>query len=225
MKQPGVTKIFMVDDHPIILFGVGEQLNMSGFCKIVGEAGNNREAEAQIKRLNPDLVIVDISLGKDSGIDLIMVLRRDLPKLKILVYTMHDNIEYVVSLLKLGISGYVLKTDPPEELLLAIKSARDGVMHLSQKITDSLRFKKSFEAKNEFNNNLHTLTGRELETLKHIATGCRNKQIAELMNCSIRTIEGYRESLMEKLDIYTVAELTILAVKEHIIDMDNFTPR
>lgn len=214
-----IFNVFIVDDHPMVVLGIQEQLKPLPYIAVCGDAYTAGDARTRIGELHPDLAIIDISLGEESGIDLIRELRAEHPKIRIIVYTMHNTRQCFKATLALGVSGYILKTDHPGELIAAVESAVNGRTYFAKEVLNNLNENSSKNKKNGRSQKLDALSAQELQVLKMVASGYRNHEIAHGMNWGIRTVERHRESLMEKLDIHSVAELTILAIKEKLVDL------
>lgn len=187
----------------------------SGF-ELVGEAASSAEALTLAERLRPDVVVVDISMPGESGLQLAARLRTSLPEARVLILSMHDNAEYVLESIRAGANGYLLKDAASTELPSAIRAVSRGESYFSPPIAgrlrDALRREQAPPA-----GSLDHLTGREREVLAGVARGKTNKEIAADLGISHRTVETHRESMMRKLQIRTVAELTRFALATGIV--------
>ena len=184
--------------------------------ELVGEAANSAEALTLAERLRPDVVVVDISMPGESGLQLAARLRTSLPEARLLILSMHDNAEYVLESVRAGANGYLLKDAASTELSSAIRAVCRGESYFSPPIAgrprDALRGEQTTPA-----GSLDQLTGREREVLAGVARGKTNKEIAADLGISHRTVETHRESMMRKLKIRTVAELTRFALAAGIV--------
>lgn len=211
-------KVVIAEDHTILREGLKALLGSDPDLEICGEADNGKDAIKLVQRLNPDIVLMDLSMPRIHGLEAIREIRKTNPTTKILVLTVHDDEEYISATLRSGASGYVLKNDSYNELLSSIKTVLRGKPYLSPAISQTiiqgyLDGKKSDDLRTGY----ETLTARERETLKLIAEGVRNKDIAEFMGISSKTAEKHRSNLMKKLDLHSVSAITAFAAKKGLI--------
>jgi two-component system, NarL family, response regulator NreC len=211
-------RILLADDHPMIRSGLIKLLESYKEFVVVGEAGNGEEAVKLAKKLEPDVVIVDISMPKLSGIEATKLIRKNNPASKVLVLTMHDNEEYVYQIIKCGAGGYLLKNTSKEDLAAAIQAVATGGHFFSPRVSEIMvdaYLRKAEERENPF---AHThdnpLTNREQEILSYIAEGMNNTQIAEKLFISARTVDTHRTNIMQKLDIHDAAKLVRYAIRK-----------
>jgi DNA-binding NarL/FixJ family response regulator len=207
-------RIILVDDHPITLAGIKTYLSGKDNIEVIGEAYNGKDGVALAQALLPDLVLMDISMPILDGIQATRILRKEAPDVKVLFLTMHDNKEYFDEFLNSGARGYVLKDASPGELIFAIESVYQGKayfdpVHTQSLLEDHLKRQADSDSK---------LTDRELAILVLVAKGYTNKQIAEKLCSSHRTIEKHRNKIMEKLNLHTAVELTRYAYAQKLID-------
>jgi two-component system, NarL family, nitrate/nitrite response regulator NarL len=209
-----VIRVLLVDDHPVVRKGLCSCLAKQDNLKIVGEAGDGRQALAKARELRPDLMLMDIDLPEMDGLAVAAVLQQELPQIQVIFLSMHSEGEYVMRILQSGAKGYVLKHAPTEELVLAIEKVHSGETYFSPEV-----------AKVALNQIIHNqsaqkdgkLTTREKEVLVHIAEGLSNKEIACKLGVGVRTVETHRERIMRKLDIHSVAGLTRFAISQGLI--------
>ena len=211
-------KVVIAEDHTILREGLKALLGSDPDLEVCGEADNGKDAIKLVQRLNPDIVLMDLSMPRIHGLEAIREIRKTNPTTKILVLTVHDDEEYISATLRSGASGYVLKNDSYNELLSSIKTVLRGKPYLSPAISQTiiqgyLDGKKSDDVRTGY----ETLTARERETLKLIAEGVRNKDIAEFMGISSKTAEKHRSNLMKKLDLHSVSAITAFAAKKGLI--------
>ncbi len=202
-------KVFLVDDHPIVREGVRSYLTSHSIA-VVGEASDAKEALSKVKKLAPDVIVLDVNLPSIDGGELARCLCQLIPKAKLLAFSIHSSEEYVVRMARCGVQGYVMKDQPTAELLNAIKDVFQGGLHFPAGMTDVLSdiaLKSSPEQPDSV-----ALTGRELEVLALLAEGLSNKGVAKKLGISARTAETHREHLSNKLNIFTVAGLTKYAI-------------
>lgn len=176
----------------------------------MGEAGDAAEALRKIKKLSPDIVILDINLPSMDGGELARRLSRLVPKAKLLAFSIHSSPAYVVRMARCGAHGYVVKDQPTGELLAAIKQVHQGGLYFPAGMTDAILSSK--QAPSQSQPGRPALTGRELEVLALLTEGRSNRSIAANLGISVRTVETHREHLLQKLNIPTVAGLTKYAI-------------
>ena len=214
-------RIVIAEDHTILREGLKVLLSSHPDLEVVGEAVDGREAVQRVEEAAPDLVLLDLSMPRMDGMEAIREIRKGSPETKILALTVHKAEEYVLSALQAGADGYALKDATHEELVTAIRSVLAGRRYLSPGVSEQviegyLAGKRGGEPKSTW----ASVTPREREVLKLIAEGYKNKEIAEDLCISVKTVEKHRSNIMEKLDIRSVAELTKYAVREGLTPLD-----
>ncbi len=216
----GPIEVFLVDDHRIFLEGLVRLIQDHPSMKIVGTARDGREALKQIRTLQPDVVLMDISMPNLNGLEATRLIRQASPKTKILILSMHENEEFLKRVLKAGAIGYLLKDSSSDELLLAIEGVHRGEAYLSPSlsrklIADYLEMgaPKSGLAKVHD----HGLTGREREILQLLAEGHSNQAIADDLHLSPKTIATHRKKIMKKLHLHRITDLVRYAIRNGII--------
>ncbi len=216
-NQENKRRLLIVDDHPIMRQGLMALLNSEADLTVCGQASTAPQGLAAARELQPDLAIVDISLKGVSGIDLIRDLRNFLPKLPILVLSMHDEALYAERALRAGARGYVMKQEATENIAAAIRRVLAGHLYVSSSVTSQLvgRFVGGGEAKEIATSAdaVANLSNRELQVLQLIGRGRGTRAIAEEMKISVKTVETYRANLKEKLKLRDAPELMCYAVK------------
>jgi DNA-binding NarL/FixJ family response regulator len=211
-------RILLADDHPLVRSGLIKLLEPYKEFVIIGEAGDGEEAVAMTKKLEPDVVVIDLSMPKLSGVEATKIIRKNSPSAKVLVLTMHDNEEYVYQILKSGAGGYMLKNCGRDELAAAIRAVARGDRFFSPRVNEIMM--EGYLRKSEgregtpMNDDDLPLTKREKEILFYIADGLNNTQIAEKLFISARTVETHRTNIMQKLDIHDAANLVRFALNK-----------
>jgi len=211
-------RIVIAEDYTILREGLRALLSSDPELEVVGEAEDGGVAVQCTAKLKPDLVLMDLSMPKMSGIEAIREIKKKSPGTKILVLTIHNTEEYILATLKAGADGYALKDSTQGELLMAVKRVLQGKRYLSpgisaQVIDGYLEGRKDLRPRTSWD----TLTGREREVLKLIAEGYKSKEIAEYLCISPKTVEKHRSNLMQKLNLHSSPALTALAIEKGLI--------
>jgi len=213
-------KIVLVDDHRIFRDGLKSLLSEADSIEVIGEATDGNELFELLKSLKPDLVLMDISMKGPSGIEVSAQIAVSYPEIKVMILSMHTNEEFVVNAIKAGVKGYLSKDTSGEELLNAIKIIYDGGEWYSKLVSDN--FMKIYAKKYKAEQNLlenKILTQREIEILKLAATGYTNKEIADKLFISTKTVDCHKNNIVQKLKLKNTAEMVLYAVKNKIIEI------
>jgi len=212
------TKILIADDHRVVIEGIKSALQEHPEFRVVGEAVDGLEAVEFAKSLEPNIVIMDISMPNLNGIEATRQIKGLKPGIQILVYTMHFDKEFVIDLFKAGISAYVLKDDPLSDLILALKAVEGGGTYFSTMAPTILaRHMEEIEEKSTSKNSFDTLSQREIEVFQLLAEGKRIKEIAKQLFISPKTVESHKYNIMEKLQAASVVDLTKIAIRKNLI--------
>ena len=220
-KRLNVIKVVIVDDHEIVRQGVKKLLSRDAKIKVVGEAVTSDEAISLIRRLQPDVALTDIRLKSGSGIDVSKAARNISPNTRVLVLSAYDDDQYVSSVMRLGASGYLLKTDSGKELTKAIHDAAKGQLVFSAMISSKVRnlflsIKNDKEAAAVLTGDIN-LTSREAQVLEHIALGLRNSEIACSMGISSKTVEVHIEHILIKLGVKSRTQAVLFALHNGLL--------
>jgi len=203
-------RLLVADDHPVVRRGLMFCLEQCGSVTLVGEAADGQEALDKARELAPDVLLTDLEMPHLSGLGVAQALRAERSRTKVLILSAHANPAYLLRCAQAGASGYLLKQSAPDEFIRAIEAVHAGQPFFSP---DALRLTlNQFVRGNGQGSNPAGLTNREREVLVHIAEGFSNKETADRLHISPRTVETYRERLMRKLDIHSIAGLTRFAV-------------
>jgi len=213
-------RILLVDDHKIMRDGLRSLIEKQNGMAVVGEAENGRTAIRLTRKLQPDVIVMDINMPDLNGIDATRQITAELPGVKIVAFSMHSDRQFVAEMFKAGVSGYLLKDAAFDELAKAIRTVADNQTYLCPKVADTVI--------KDYREQLHALepsdsavpTDREREIIQLLAEGNTTKQIAHQLNLSIKTIESHRRNIMEKLKIHSIAELTKFAIREGLTTLD-----
>jgi two-component system response regulator NreC len=210
-------RILLADDHAVLRSGLRLLLTSQNEYDVVGEAASGTETLALAERLQPDLILLDLSMPSLGGLDALPTLRKLVPSARILILTMHDDPQYLRQALKLGASGYVLKKAADAELLSAMHAVLRGEVYVHPSMTRVLLEDMLETPPAENQDAWETLSEREQEVLKMVALGYTSAEIADQLNLSAKTVETYRARGMEKLGLRTRAALVKFALKEGLI--------
>ncbi len=213
-------KIVIADDHAIVRSGFAMILNFQPDMEVVGTAADGIEAYTMVAKHQPDILLMDLSMPPgESGLIATGKIKEDYPDTRILILTMHDDEEYLFHVLRNGASGYVLKNAPDEELLLAIRTIHEGGTYIHPKLATSLvrEFVKT-NTSADSEDVYEVLSRRELEILPLVAKGYSNKDVAEKLFISVKTVEAHKAKIMEKLHLKSRPELVEYALRKKILD-------
>jgi DNA-binding NarL/FixJ family response regulator len=212
-------RVLLADDHALVRAGIRALVQNIEGVEVVGEAVDGREALSAIKRHQPDLVLMDISMAGLNGLEAASRVARDFPNVRVIILSAHSNEEYVCQALRAGASGYLLKDAGTSELDLAIKAVARGETYLSPGVSKHVIADYLRRTGGE-SGALELLTPRQREILQLIAEGQTTKQIANTLHISVKTVETHRTQLMERLDIHDVAGLVRFAVRMGLVKTD-----
>ncbi len=214
------TTILLADDHRIFRDGLRPLLTAQDDLTVVAEADNGLEALQLARELAPDVAVLDISMPGLNGIEVARRLTQEAPGVKTIILSMHSDRRFVLAALRAGARGYLLKDTGIEELLTAVRSVCVGQIHLCAAVSEQVvRDYISFATDDE-GSVFALLSAREREVLQMLAEGLTTKEIASRLNLSAKTVESHRKSVMDKLEIRSIAELTRYAIREGLTPLD-----
>ncbi len=215
--------VLIVDDHPLFREGLKSLLARHSSFEVIGEAGNGNDGLKKAKKLMPDLVVMDISLPDQSGIEVTSKIRSLLPETRVIVLSMHTKIDYITEAFRQGATGYVVKESATEKLMECLELVSKGEYFvdssLSHRVVKSLLESDEKERKIT-DDGYNTLTPREQQVMRLLAEGHSTKQIAENLFISPKTVENHRSNIMSKLEVHTIMELVRYAARLGLIDVD-----
>ena len=211
-------KIVIAEDHKILREGLKSLLRTIDDLEIVGEAADGLEAIRCVEAYHPELLLLDLSMPKMNGISVIRDIKSRFPETKILVLTIHESEDYILESFHSGLDGYCLKDANYSELLIAIRSVLDGKTYLSPSISEKvlagfLDDRKTLKSRSSWD----MITQREREVLKLVGEGYKNKEIADYLCISVKTVEKHRSNIMRKLDVHTSSALTAIAIEKGLV--------
>ena len=205
--------ILVVDDHPIVREGLVRVIDQTGDLVVCGQAEGIPQALAVIEESKPALVIVDIALGGQNGIELIKDIKARSPGLPVLVHSMHDETMYAERCVRAGAKGYVMKQEPPAVLLKAVRQVLRGEVYLSEAMTKQMLWRISDGVPGKGNSPAELLSDREFEVFELLGRGYRTREVAKELHLSDKTIQTHREHIKEKLKIPDAVNLVRQAVR------------
>jgi DNA-binding NarL/FixJ family response regulator len=208
------TRILLVDDHSVVRQGFRMILSAQPDLEVIGEAGDGLQAVERVGELQPDLVVMDVSMPGLNGIEATRRIMEIAPRCRVLALSMHRDAVYVREILRAGARGYLLKDAFDQDLVNAIRSIAQGQAYLSPAISDAVLS----DYRKHVTDPIDLLTSREREVLQLIAEGQTNKEIATRLNLSVYTVEAHRGRIMEKLNLHSTGELVRFALRKGLID-------
>lgn len=208
-------KIMITDDHSMIREGLKNLLELDGNIEVIAEAVDGEDCLDKLLTVTPDVLLLDINMPKMNGLEVLKKLKERKSKVKVLVLTVHNETEYLMKAVEIGINGYVLKDSESAELKKAIYAINDGENYIQPSLIPSLNSKMI--EKNEDEIKIESLTKRELQVLKELAIGKFNRDIAKEMEISERTVKNHISSIFKKLDVTDRTQAAVFAIKNDLI--------
>jgi DNA-binding NarL/FixJ family response regulator len=214
----GKKRIVIAEDHTILRQGLKALLKSNDNLEVVGEAEDGLEAVRCVDKKTPDLLLLDLNMPRMDGISVINEIKKRHPETKIIVLTMHMQEEYILEAFRSGAQGYCLKASSHDELIMAINAVLAGKFYVSPEISGKvlegfLEGQRSIKKKSSWD----MLTQREKEVLKLVGEGYQNKEIADYLFISVKTVEKHRANIMEKLDLHSASALTAYSIEKGLI--------
>lgn len=213
-------RVLLADDHTLVRAGIRSLLEKMAGIQVIGEASDGREALELIKKTNPNIVLLDITMSGMNGLDISVRVVRDFPHIKVIILSMHANEEYVLRALKIGVSGYLLKDAATTELELALKAIDRGETYLSPAVSKKVINNYLERVGDTEASAPSELTPRQREILQLIAEGKSTKEIAFMLSVSIKTVEAHRSQLMDRIGIHDVPGLVRYAIRIGLVTSD-----
>jgi len=212
------TKVVIVEDHKLFREGLKSMLADKTGLEVVGEAGDGLEAIRIVKKIRPDIILLDLSMPKMNGISVMKEIKSQFPETKIMALTIHESDQYVLEAFEAGADGYCLKDAGRNELMVAVDSVLQGKRYISPSISGSvlegyLTGRKKLKSQTSWD----TITQREREVLKLLGEGYQNKEISDMLFISVKTVEKHRANIMNKLDLHNAAALTAYAIEHGLV--------
>lgn len=208
--------IIIIDDHSLVREGIKQLLELDGDIKVKGEAGNGEEGIDLIQMTNPDVVLLDINMPIMNGLQMLQKLKEQNINVKVLILTIHNEIEYLAKAVEIGISGYVLKDSDSEILKKAIFTVNEGEIYIQPNLAPLLNEKITFQEENAA---INDLTKREVEVLKLLAEGLFNKEIAYKLSISEKTVKNHVSNIFRKIEVFDRTQAAVFAIKNNLVDL------
>lgn len=214
-------RVLLAEDHTIVRKGLRSLLDAEANIEVVGEADDGRQAIQKAQQFQPDVVLMDITMPVLNGLEATRQIKKLLPQIRVLVLTVHTSEEYIFQILQAGAAGYVVKQAAVEELIAAITAVSQGNAFISPSVPENIieeysRQMNAMTAKDDY----ARLTDREREVLQLVAEGRSNREIAQMLHITTKTVEAHRSRVMEKLNIRSTADLTRYAIRRGIIAVE-----
>lgn len=212
--MPDQTRIVIVDDHPFVREGLKQLLAGQSEFQLVGEASNVKDAQSAVGSSSPDVAVVDLALGPDDGVELVRWIRQEHPAIRVLVLSMQDEALYAERLLRLGVSGYVMKNVAGTDFLVALRKVARGQKHVSSAMGERLLSQVAKgRAPGADEDPVSSLTDRELEVFRLIGEGVSTREISQRLDLSMKTVDAHRRHMREKLNLRSTSELIRYATR------------
>lgn len=210
-------KIMITDDHSMIREGLKSLLELDGDIEVIAEAVDGEDCLEKLETVKPDVLLLDINMPKMNGLEVLKNLKARKSKIKVLVLTVHNEIEYLLKAVDIGVNGYVLKDSESSELKKAIFALVEGETYIQPSLIPALNSKMI--EKNEDEVKIDSLTRRELEVLKLLAVGMYNKEVAEKLNISERTVKNHVSNIFKKLEVTDRTQAAVFAIRNNLINL------
>ena len=210
-------KIMITDDHSMIREGLKNLLELDGDIEVIAEAVDGEDCLEKLEAVKPDVLLLDINMPKMNGLEVLKNLKARKSKIKVLVLTVHNEIEYLLKAVDIGVNGYVLKDSESSELKKAIFALVEGETYIQPSLIPALNSKMI--EKNEDEVKIDSLTRRELEVLKLLAVGMYNKEVAEKLNISERTVKNHVSNIFKKLEVTDRTQAAVFAILNNLINL------
>lgn len=211
------TKVMIADDHSLIREGLKQLLEFDGSIEIVGEASNGVECLEKLDDVNPEVLLLDINMPEKNGIEVLKEMKtKDYP-IKVLILTVHNELEYLIEAIEIGVDGYILKDSQSAELKKAIQAVLEGENYIQPSLIPALN--NQLVNRDIEKDKINLLTNRELEVLIQVANGMFNKEIATNLNISERTVKNHISNIFKKIDVSDRTQAAVFAIKNNIIKL------
>lgn len=211
------TKVMIADDHSLIREGIKQLLEFDGSIEVIGEASNGIECLEKLEVLSPDVLLLDVNMPEKNGIEVLQELKSKDSKVKVLILTVHNELEYLLKAVDIGVDGYILKDSESSELKRAIQSVCKGENYIQASLIPALN--NRLVNRDIDKDKIDSLTNRELEVLIQVANGMSNKEIATNLNISERTVKNHISNIFKKIDVSDRTQAAVFAIRNNIIKL------
>lgn len=211
------TRVMIADDHSLIREGLRQLLEFDGSIEVVGEVSNGVECLEKLDYYNPEVLLLDINMPEKNGIEVLRQMKTENSLVKVLILTVHNELEYLMEAVDIGVDGYILKDSESAELKKAIKALVDGENYIQPSLIPPLN--SQLVNRDIEKDKINLLTGRELEVLTQVANGMFNKEIATNLNISERTVKNHISNIFKKIDVSDRTQAAVFAIKNNIIKL------
>lgn len=209
--------VMIADDHSLIREGLKQLLEFDGTIKVVGEASNGVECLDKLNAYSPDVLLLDINMPEMNGIEVLEKMKDANSKIKVLILTVHNEMDYLMKAVDIGVDGYILKDSESSELKKAISAVKDGENYIQPSLIPALN--NQLVNRDTDKDKISSLTNRELEVLVQVANGMFNKEIAMNLNISERTVKNHISNIFKKIDVSDRTQAAVFAIKNNIIKL------
>ena len=210
-------KVMLADDHIMMREGIRQLLEFDGSIEVIGETNDGNECLANLVSLNPQVLLLDINMQGKNGIEVLEEIKSKKINVKVLILTVHAEIEYLIKAVDMGVDGYILKDSESAELKRAINAVVNGETYIQPKLIPALN--NRLVARDIDKDKIASLTNRELEVLIHVANGLFNKEIANILNITERTVKNHISNIFKKIDVSDRTQAAVFAIKNDIIKL------
>ena len=210
-------KVMLADDHVLMREGIRQLLEFDGSIEVIGEASDGEECLQKLEKVKPDVLLLDINMPKLSGIEVLEEIKRKKINVKVLILTVHNEVDYLIRAVDIGVDGYILKDSESAELKKAIMTVMDGESYIQPKLIPMLN--KRLITRDSDKEKLESLTGREKEVLIEVANGMFNKEIATSLHISERTVKNHISNIFKKLDVSDRTQAAVFAIKNDLVKL------
>lgn len=210
-------KVMLADDHILIREGIRQLLEFDGSIEVIEEASDGEECLEKIRNSKPEVLLLDINMPKKNGIDVLQEIKKKNIDVKVLILTVHNEVEYLLKAVDIGVEGYILKDAELEELKKAIFAVRDGENYIQPNLVPALN--NRLVSRDVDKDKIESLTKRELEVLIQVANGMFNKEIATSLDISERTVKNHISNIFKKIDVSDRTQAAVFAIKNDLIKL------
>lgn len=210
-------RVMIADDHSLIREGLRQLLEFDGSIKVVGEAANGVECLDNLKKYDPEVLLLDINMPEKNGIEVLKNMKEKQSPVKVLILTVHNELEYLLNAVDIGVEGYIMKDSESSELKKAIRAVRDGESYIQSSLIPALN--NQLLNRDVDRDRVASLTKRELEVLIQVANGMFNKEIATNLNISERTVKNHISNIFKKIEVSDRTQAAVFAIKNNIIKL------